>query len=723
MGRAWSWLSTLALVASILMLPRIAWADGANDEVLRTLILEIYEAEVSTQEYDGALANLDAARGVCEGGACSDEAQAELLVAIGTVQALAGKTGAAKKSFADALKLDPGAKLDPKFGKGKAKKLWSAAKGDREEEVAEGCRGSYEGQRRTGRRWSNAEAYFCYQQAEAASEAEEYESCAADARAALELEENLQAKELLATCLEKDNRWAEAIAEWEQIRREAPRKANYSLGRKAASRAAVLQRRMPALVLRPPKDVDDLVVKLDGTELPIEVLEGEGEIPVDPGEHEVDAKGKQDGTPVGFAQTILLEPNDTITVLLTLTPGNPDPGTQKILKCLASGKTPEQCLQSKSAAKGGGDLSFRLGTEVSGYIDDMDVQVVAPNLTFGIEHVTDGWGLTGSFLIDVVTAASTDIVATASPRWRELRYVPSLSGHKKFGDVDISLRGNLSREPDYLATSVGTTVSAELAQKTVTPSLGFEFSYDLNGVKQGESQSSYLENARHIKRYAINAGLGLVLDKATFGSMAFTAVIEDGDSTKLYRHIPMFSDQVAPAVPAGLVVEAVNFYRLDLRPLEQLPTSRKRFGLAASVAHRFADSTIRATERLYLDTWGTKATTTDARFMYDVVKEFRIWPHGRFHAQTAADFYRLAYVAQRAPDGTWIIPQYRSGDRELGPLISFTLGGGARYEFGERREMGIMLTGDFIYTRFLDHLFVKERLGYFGALGFDGEFE
>ena len=43
----------------------------------------------------------------------------------------------------------------------------------------------------------------------------------------------------------------------------------------------------------------------------------------------------------------------------------------------------------------------------------------------------------------------------ASPRWREVRYVPALSAHKKLGDADISVNGSHSREPDYLATTFG----------------------------------------------------------------------------------------------------------------------------------------------------------------------------------------------------------------------------------------------------------------------------
>jgi hypothetical protein len=172
----------------------------------------------------------------------------------------------------------------------------------------------------------------------------------------------------------------------------------------------------------------------------------------------------------------------------------------------------------------------------------------------------------------------------------------------------------------------------------------------------------------------------------------------------------------------GFTVEAVNLYREPERPLEQLPDGRKRFAVALSFAHRFADATLRASERLYADDWGIKATTTDARFMYDITKEFRVWPHLRFHAQSGASFYRLAYAVLDV-GGQRAIPSIRTGDRELGPLIGLTVGAGMHFGLGERRQYGITLSGDFIYTRFLNHLFVKQRLAGFGALGFEAEFE
>ena len=140
----------------------------------------------------------------------------------------------------------------------------------------------------------------------------------------------------------------------------------------------------------------------------------------------------------------------------------------------------------------------------------------------------------------------------------------------------------------------------DLRQKTITPSLGYEYSHDIVG-RVGTTFEAF---SRLIDRHAINAGVGLVLTKATFASVTFTGVFEDGDSSKPYRHIPLFDSVTAPTIPRGLDVDTVNVLRLPERPLEQLPTSRRRVAIAGSVAHRFRKATLRLSQRGYTDSWG-----------------------------------------------------------------------------------------------------------------------
>ena len=152
-----------------------------------------------------------------------------------------------------------------------------------------------------------------------------------------------------------------------------------------------------------------------------------------------------------------------------------------------------------------------------------------------------------------------------------------------------------------------------------------------------------------------------------------------------------------------------------------------RHTLAARVAHRFTSSTFRAEERVYFDSWGLKASTTDARFLIDFTKDLRAWPHLRVHAQDGVDFWQTAYASETASSQghltNLVVPYYRTGDRELGPLFGLTLGAGARYAFGEKKTWAVSVLGDVIYTRFLDHLYLFDRLGFLGATTLEVDFE
>jgi hypothetical protein len=155
--------------------------------------------------------------------------------------------------------------------------------------------------------------------------------------------------------------------------------------------------------------------------------------------------------------------------------------------------------------------------------------------------------------------------------------------------------------------------------------------------------------------------------------------------------------------------EAVASARLQARPLEQLPLERERGAITARLAWRLTDSTIRLEERLYIDTWGLRSTTTDARWLFDVSDRVTLWPHLRFHLQNSVDFWQRAYSAQNVHD----IPALRTGDRELGALSNLGLGGGLRLALGKRGRLDDWLlttTLDGTWSSFADTIYVTDRL-------------
>lgn len=375
----------------------------------------------------------------------------------------------------------------------------------------------------------------------------------------------------------------------------------------------------------------------------------------------------------------------------------------------------------KPGAAGASGYVAKASLDTSTYLDTDHVGVFSPSVALGVEKPTAGWNVHGSYLVDVVSAASVDIVSTASQRWREVRHAGSLSGGYESGDFGVNAFTSVSREPDYLSLTGGLGFTQSFDQKNVVLQANYTYGHDT----AGRSGTPYDVFSRSIDNHFLNFGLSFVVDRATVMVLMADAVVERGDTSKPYRYVPMFAASVGPLVPRGASIEDVNRVRLPERPLEQLPTARDRYALTWRYLHRYEASTIRLDERVYADTWGQRASSTDLRYLVDLSRRVMMGPHLRLHAQSAVDFWQRAYVVQRGPaiDG-WRIPKLRTGDRELGPLLTTTVGGSMLLAIGAAARpsewrLGFVLDGG--WTHYLDDLYTTQRFAVYGSMTLETE--
>jgi hypothetical protein len=343
------------------------------------------------------------------------------------------------------------------------------------------------------------------------------------------------------------------------------------------------------------------------------------------------------------------------------------------------------------------------------YADTDHVFVETPSVGATVSNPTAGWSVGGQYLVDVVSAASVDIVSTASRRWQEVRQEGSAEAAYKPGTLGVQANGTVSDEPDYLSLAAGGAVTQDLMDKNLAWLVGYAHGHDIAG-RTGTAFSVF---AHVVDRNAFNGTLTLVLNPTTVASLIGDAVFENGDQSKPYRYIPLFSP--GTAVPRGAPVDLVNELRASARPLEQLPLSRQRYGLTARVAHRYHLATLRLDQRLYVDSWAMKATTTDVRYLFDVSPRVELGPHARLHAQTAVDFWQRAY--QFGPG--FVYPALRTGDRELGPLVNVTGGWSLRVGLGSHANPTSWVLGfdlNATSTQYLDDLYVTERISVLGGM-------
>jgi len=364
--------------------------------------------------------------------------------------------------------------------------------------------------------------------------------------------------------------------------------------------------------------------------------------------------------------------------------------------------------------------TVRASTEVSAYTDSDYVHVVSPTLAGSVGDELKGWSVGARYLIDAVSAASVDIVSTASHHWVENRHVGSASADFKAGGAGVSLAGGFSREPDYLSLSGGGLVSFELFDKNVMPFFGGSYGNDQVG-RTGEPRSFW----RPMNKVSLKTGATFVVNRSTIASLSVDAIFERGYLAKPYRYLPLFAPGTAATIPAGAsidLVRSMNQFSVD----ENAPAARDRFAVAGRLAHRLKHSTFRGDQRVYHDGWGLWASTTDIHHFIDLGRRFVFWPHGRFHAQRGVDFWRRALELIPNPTGGPPgIPVYRAGDRELGPLYTLTGGFGIRALLSAepRTPWALTLQIDAIYTRYLDALYISQRRAFFGALSFEAGFD
>jgi hypothetical protein len=354
----------------------------------------------------------------------------------------------------------------------------------------------------------------------------------------------------------------------------------------------------------------------------------------------------------------------------------------------------------------------RVSLDTAGYTDSDHVLVLTPSVAGTVSDPVAGWSATAQYLVDVVSAASVDIVSTASQNWVEVRHTGTLEASYKPGAFGVRVNGAVSREPDYSSWTAGGTLTQDLLDQNLTLLLGFSHSHDI----AGRSGTPFSVFSLPLDREAIQAGFSLVLDRATIGSASADVVIENGDPSKPYRYVPMFAP--GTSVPAGASIDEVDGQRLAERPLEQLPRSRQRYAMTLRMSHRFSGSTLRVDERIYRDSWALTASSTDARYLIDLGKRWELGPHLRAHEQTGVRFWRRTYVLRDGFD----YPALRTGDRELGPLLALTLGFTVRLGLGPKADASAWLLGldlNATDTRYLDALYIRERLSALAVLSIE----
>lgn len=366
-------------------------------------------------------------------------------------------------------------------------------------------------------------------------------------------------------------------------------------------------------------------------------------------------------------------------------------------------------LASVAHAEGEGD--WRISSDTLVYTDTDNVLVVTPQVAVAHPLDASGGAASARVVVDVVSAASVDVVSQATKRFSEVRTEVDLGVSKAFGKLVPSLSYRHSEEADYDSNGFGAGLLRQLGSSDTTLSVNYDIAFDAIGYT-GTAHSAFSESLR---TQNVNASLTQVLGPRTLLRGIYTLTHQAGYMAKPYRFVPLFdSAGLDAAKAAGVSIDLSNFdqYRLSERPAERVPDIRvgHAFGVRALRYLESLPGSLHLDAQLFLDNWGMVAATLEPGLSWKLSDRTLLSGYLRYYQQNGAIFWRKQYVV-RAGD---LVPRWRTGDRDLSPY--YTVTGGARFET-RRGHLTGYVDASVMDTVYSDYMFLTSRMALVSQLG------
>jgi hypothetical protein len=333
------------------------------------------------------------------------------------------------------------------------------------------------------------------------------------------------------------------------------------------------------------------------------------------------------------------------------------------------------------ARPGRAEDSFVAKTQV--YVDSDHTTVVSPLVAISRE-AWKGGTLGASYVADVVSSASIDVVSNATKRMSDVRSEITGGLSQKLRSTTLSGSYIYSTENDYQSHNVSLGLAQDLFQRNTTLALGYGLS--LNDIGRTGDQAFH----RSLMVNSLSASVTQVLDRATVLQGSYSFSYDSGYQASPYRFVR---------------IEAPDLSGVEFKVPETDPLERLRHALVVGVnRHLFTDSALQGDYRIYFDSWGVVAHTVQLRYLvnfHDVTLRFR----ERFYYQGAADFFRSHYTIDH-------LQSFVTVDRELSTFWSNIVGAKVSWRLPfVQRAVALELKGDVFYFQYLDFALLGSRVG------------
>lgn len=263
-----------------------------------------------------------------------------------------------------------------------------------------------------------------------------------------------------------------------------------------------------------------------------------------------------------------------------------------------------------------------------------------------------------NYYVDMVSSASIDVEATASP-YSEERKEQGLSAQYMVDRSTISLGYVSSKENDYDATTYSFGVDQSFFGDLTTLGFGVSFGEDIVGQNTDPSYKRDLQR----RKYSINASQ--IITKNLLASISFDSATDqclnlaDTESclNNPYRSVRYLTGTGGYAYQTEVYPHTRNSDAVGLRAIYFLPYR----------------ASLRAELRQFSDSWGIDAENAELRYLHPYGDRFLFEVKYRMYKQTAADFYADLFPFRNAQN-------YLARDKELSPFSSTVLGLGVTYK-------------------------------------------
>lgn len=304
------------------------------------------------------------------------------------------------------------------------------------------------------------------------------------------------------------------------------------------------------------------------------------------------------------------------------------------------------------------------------------------------KNVGEKFSFSGNYYVDMVTSASVDVLATAS-EYTEERTEYSLGMDYLNDRTIMSLNYTNSTESDYIANTVGYTISQEFFGDLSTLTLGFALGDDT--VKATGSDSFEAEANR--KRY--NLGFSQILSTRFIASFSYEAVFDEGFLRNPYRKARVADNTTVKSdnylqggsytAPGSIDTVALCQSQNDddtSQGGECYPETRNSEAFAIRGIYAFTNySSLRAEYRKYTDNWDVESQNIELRYTHQLSNRWLFEVRLRQYQQDSGAFFYSDTFDFNAG-----VPLFYGRDKELSEYTSQQYGISVSYTFKSSNE-------------------------------------